>query len=193
MQVKLEIGRGVHYITANNILTPDELQMLWATTEYIIPHMRGPEHTGASSAKRGTGIFTNLMQPVPTIHHIINDRFKQMLSYIEKNIPLSSPLQYGKHIRRCDTLVQNYKNNDGYNFHVDLSALTCCYTYFKQPKDFSGGNFCIPSIDVDIEATNNSAIIFPSFLEHAVSDVSTTSHDKLAGRFSICTLAYTND
>jgi Rps23 Pro-64 3,4-dihydroxylase Tpa1-like proline 4-hydroxylase len=68
------------------------------------------------------------------------------------------------------TVVHYYENTDYYDFHTDNSIVTCITWFYKLPKKFSGGNLEFKN-GLTIEPNYNRMIIFPSILEHAVSEV----------------------
>jgi predicted 2-oxoglutarate/Fe(II)-dependent dioxygenase YbiX len=61
-----------------------------------------------------------------------------------------------------------------------LTAITVVH---KTPKQYLGGEFVFDDYDLSIELENNSMILFPSFINHSVNNISV--NNKLNGRFSI--------
>ena len=69
------------------------------------------------------------------------------------------------------TLISYYENTDFYKPHRDSAALTALTWFFEEPKCFEGGVFSFPKYNINIEADNETTIIFPSNILHAVSNI----------------------
>ena len=96
-----------------------------------------------------------------------------------------------KYLENCNsdaTYVNYYENNHSYELHWDRAIISACYTFFKEPKQFTGGTFNIEG-KLNFEPENNSIIIFPSFLNHKIEGVSANSLGHCLGRFSVVQFA----
>ena len=82
------------------------------------------------------------------------------------------------------THVNYYEDNHSYDFHWDRSTVSACYTFFKEPKQFKGGRFNLEN-QLNFEPENNSMLIFPSFLDHKIENVTADILGRGLGRFSI--------
>lgn len=82
------------------------------------------------------------------------------------------------------TLVGYYEQSDYYKSHNDNAIMTAIVWFYKNPKSFSGGNLIIEK-ELEINCEKNRMIIFPSILEHEVTEINmkTSSRDNY-GRFS---------
>lgn len=76
-----------------------------------------------------------------------------------------------------NTLLSYYENGGFYNVHTDYSFLTCLTWFFKEPKKFKGGNLVFNDFKIEIEVLNNSTIIFPSCINHSVTEISMQESD----------------
>lgn len=90
-----------------------------------------------------------------------------------------------------DTLVSYYESNDYYSPHRDIAEFTTVIWLYREPKQFSGGDFMMPGYNFSLEAKHNAAIIFPSRLQHAVSKISMDEENtrKGLGRYAISVFA----
>lgn len=91
---------------------------------------------------------------------------------------------YLKYCNADSTYINYYENNHSYDFHWDKAIISACYTFFNEPKQFTGGTFNIED-KLNFEPQNNSMIIFPSFLHHKVENVLANKLGHCLGRFSI--------
>ena len=59
--------------------------------------------------------------------------------------------------------------------------------FYKEPKKFSGGELIFPKYDYQLTCKNNSIILFPGWVEHAVNEVKIENSDYYDGwgRYSI--------
>jgi len=87
------------------------------------------------------------------------------------------------------TLVSYYGNSDDYKIHHDLAHITCLTWFYQKPKKFRGGELTLYSSNSRevIKCNNNRTVIFPSIVNHSVSEVIMDSVDdeKGLGRFCI--------
>jgi hypothetical protein len=97
--------------------------------------------------------------------------------------------------RMHEVLLSQYVAGDFYNWHTDLGG-HCTWNYFiyKEPKQFSGGDFVISdSIMVAeqrantkiIECVNNRLVIFPAQYQHCVTAVQGSFLEPTSARYSI--------
>ena len=70
------------------------------------------------------------------------------------------------------TKVRYYHNGEYYKPHIDRSMHFLAFSYFyKEPKNFQGGELQFPQYDYELDCMNNSTIIFPGWVEHGVKEV----------------------
>ena len=98
---------------------------------------------------------------------------------------------------KCDsdvTKVRYYHDGEYYEPHKDSSFQILAFSYFyKKPKRFEGGELYFPSHNYDYSCDNNSIIIFPGWVEHAVNKVKIKESDYYAGfgRYAITSFVFT--
>jgi Rps23 Pro-64 3,4-dihydroxylase Tpa1-like proline 4-hydroxylase len=91
-------------------------------------------------------------------------------------------------IKHCDsdfTVVNYYETSDYYKPHNDTACYTALTWFYKEPKKFSGGDFRFTDYDYTIEIEHNMMILFPSFVNHEVSEVSLEDNSSNYGRYVI--------
>ena len=80
------------------------------------------------------------------------------------------------------TKVRYYHDQEYYDPHTDRSFHFLAFSYFyKEPKKFKGGDLLFPEFDYKFTCENNSIIIFPGWVEHAVDKVSIDNSDYFDG------------
>ena len=76
------------------------------------------------------------------------------------------------------TKVRYYHDGDYYDSHGDYSMHFLSFSYFyKEPKQFDGGELFFPDHDYFFDCKNNSMIIFPGWVQHGVKEVSVEDRD----------------
>ena len=86
------------------------------------------------------------------------------------------------------TKVRYYHDNEYYEPHIDNDFQFLAFSYFyKEPKKFIGGEIIFPKYDYQLTCKNNSIILFPGWVEHAVNEVKIENSDYYDGwgRYSI--------
>jgi Rps23 Pro-64 3,4-dihydroxylase Tpa1-like proline 4-hydroxylase len=88
----------------------------------------------------------------------------------------------------CKTKVRYYKNKDYYAPHMDIRHDFLAFSYFyKEPKKFSGGELFFPEYDdYEVECSNNSLILLPSYPVHGVKLVTIDDNDYSSGYSRYC-------
>ena len=76
---------------------------------------------------------------------------------------------------KCDrdfTKVRYYHHGEYYEPHIDGGFHTLAFSYFhKTPKSFTGGELYFPKYYYEFPCSDNTVIIFPSWVEHGVREV----------------------
>jgi Rps23 Pro-64 3,4-dihydroxylase Tpa1-like proline 4-hydroxylase len=69
------------------------------------------------------------------------------------------------------TLMSYYENSDYYKPHWDNSVFTILIHFFKEPKQFGGGDLFLGNEDYVIPNESNRLIIFPGYGIHGVTPI----------------------
>lgn len=85
------------------------------------------------------------------------------------------------------TLVNFYQGGEDYRSHSDNTVFTCLWFHWKNRDSFKGGNLIFPEYNYAFECKNNTAIMFPGPVKHAVQKLLQIDYDILEtdGRYSI--------
>jgi len=91
------------------------------------------------------------------------------------------------------TKVRYYHDGEYYDPHTDSSFQILAFSYFyKEPKAFTGGELYFPNHNYRYPCNNNSIIIFPAWVQHAVNKVKIKESDYYAGlgRYAITSFIF---
>ncbi len=187
------------HLIISNYFTPEEMEKVWKETEFLFPKLLPPEGTHAALVdgqseerkKRGIGVFVDEVYQ-PNSRHFsdileVTRKMYHNTAFHEMVEPLGIYFKLFKNVNWDSTLLQYYGDGDYYKGHQDQSLFTASITYFKEPKQFTGGDMMFPNDRYVIPCENNQFIMFPSIMEHEVMEVSATP-SPMGGRFSIAHL-----
>ena len=181
------------FLYIEEIFSKEELSPIYNELDFILPKLLLPKDTQSAVdregnySKKNTGIFLDDMYS--------NRKFSNILSINRKlynedivNAAIECAPAYGilRTVGLDSTLISYYEKSDYYKPHFDTSALTIVVWFFKQPKNFTGGEFKFTNYDINIPIKNNSGVVFFSSYLHEVS--STELIDSTvpgSGRFSM--------
>jgi hypothetical protein len=181
------------FLYIEDIFSKEELTIIYRELDFIQPKLLSPENTQGAKDKDGnykkknTGVFLDEIFPVRKFSDILTINRKIFCEELIKAAIECTP-GYGilKTCSRDSTLISYYENSDYYDPHFDTTAISIVTWFFKQPKNFTGGEFTFTDYNINIPPKNNSGILFFSSYLHEVS--STDLIDSTApgsGRFSM--------
>jgi hypothetical protein len=200
-----QIKNPFPFLQIENLYSEDELILLWKEFDFLThpDKLESPENTGSAldeetkvPLKKNKGLFLDDLYSSRNISNILTIT-KQLFSPIILNA--FSELSFGyeniKYTNRDATLLSYYENSEYYKSHRDEALYTAVTWFFKEPKSFSGGNFYFTDYGIKIEMQNNMAVIFPSFVKHAVDEIILEKNNDLTGhgRYSISQFLYISD
>ena len=154
-----------------NFFNQEKLQKVKDELNQITPYLRDSSMTGAAakdnvlSVKR-KGLFikeANFLRGNTGIHSIFDKIIDPF--FVQELCSKSWVFQYLQNSHIASTLISLYEEGDEYKPHQDKSVLSIIYYIFD--GEFEGGDFYMDNVKIPIE--NNSLIIFPSCVRHAVS------------------------
>ncbi len=182
----------IHFIYIENVYDENELELIWQELEFLNCNdkLLDPEMTASAAEegvliKKNKGVFLDVLYTNRNFSNILTvnrkilttDVINQQDSWFFKDLCST----------RDDTLISYYEGGDYYQPHKDNALATICSWFFKEPKKFTGGNFYFVDYNTKIEVINNSAVIFPSHMKHAVDtiDMNIADQGKGLGRYCI--------
>ena len=157
--------------------------------------LQPPEKTGTAvdldgtARKHNLGIFISAAYKINQASAIFNARQKLFDSITMQEISKADSIfSFFPHTNFDDTLVQFYKNGDYYKPHRDISLYSFITVFLIGQKKYLGGKLKFPEFDYEVDLQHNHSILFPSNMEHEVTEVNINSDNLLDNRISITTL-----
>ena len=166
----------VAFCIIKNFYSKDEVEDIHEELSTLKTHFLKGEVTGTArnvvgkTRKENHGIF---------LDDFYKDRQESTILQLNRRVvspqviyELSKRHWFFKYLSRTQhdsTLVSYYQQGDYYKSHDDESFITAIYYTWKEPKSFEGGDIYFGDFKVPIE--NNSVLVFPSYTEHRVSEV----------------------
>jgi predicted 2-oxoglutarate/Fe(II)-dependent dioxygenase YbiX len=182
----------VQFCIIRNYHNPDELEAIHAELESLKPHLQQPKQSGTAQdllgkpKKRNAALFLDQHYArTGGPSHILNLNAKLFTEAKFELVKHGWVYKYLETMNHCSTLVSYYKDGDYYKAHTDQSVLTATLYTWKEPCEFSGGEFYFGDVKIPIE--NNCMVIFPSCTEHRVTQV------KGEGRWAITQFVSSKD
>ena len=171
----------------------EELRLIWKELEYLT----SPNKMILSGNQLGTA-KDRLTQVTKSDSYGINldDYFSQktysdilvitdkifntnLLNQIASLHPL---MGHVAHLNDSNTKLKYYEDAEEYKGHTDISRFTMTSYFFKEPKQFKGGNLYFKDFDYTIEIKNNMVVFFCGAINHASTKlISNDFYDKFSG------------
>lgn len=176
----------VTFAIIRNYYHLEEVAEIHEELECLKPHLQDPKNTGTAHSatgkdkKENKGLFLDQFYGENREQSAILTLNRKLFKN-ETQIELKRThwfFRYLPHTLHDSTLVSYYKKGDFYYSHTDQAFLTAIYYTWKEPKAFEGGDLYFGDFKVPI--TNNCLLLFPSVIEHQVSEVTDGS-----GRWAI--------
>jgi Rps23 Pro-64 3,4-dihydroxylase Tpa1-like proline 4-hydroxylase len=187
------------HIIIDDFYSDKELGDIWKELDFLTnsralyPGNKTMSATNAAGnmLKKNGGTFLNyIFESQPSISHILTYN-KKLFSHelLKEAINKHFIFRYMATPNTNSTLLSYYRDGDYYDSHHDNAVISICTWLYKEPKQFTGGDFILSEYDHKIHIKNNRTVIFPSVLKHAVEIVKMNDKDDLPfsgnGRYTI--------
>ena len=192
--MKFTINRDpIPYLIIEDIFSENELKLIMQELEFIQPKLLDPSKTGSATnldgsyKKNNTGVLLDELYNFREFSDILLLNRKLFCEDVYEAAKMCHPsMQLFRTTAHDKTLISYYESGDRYDAHHDRAAATLIAWFFKEPKNFSGGDFILDEYNIKIEPKNNMAILFLSCYMHSVTEI--VMKDKSipgSGRFSM--------
>lgn len=176
MNIEVIFKGSLCYAQIDGMYTPDEISLIQKELVYLETIKQDPSKTytakdGDKFLKTGSGVF---------VDEVYQDRRYSAILQINRKLfdpkvadVLVSKSCFFGHIKNCNsdsTLVNFYKDSEYYGVHSDTTMLSAV-TVFSIGR-FSGGQFCFPDYEVEIEPVEGRVIVFPGCVKHQAKAIS---------------------
>ena len=166
------------HMIINNLYNEEELKLIWEELNFFTKPGKLLEAKDYGGVVSRTNARAVVLDEVFDTHR----QMSNILTVCRKLFTSSILKEFGE-IHDCCSIAQYcnwdiiklryYHNGDYYEPHTDKTMQFLGFSYFyKEPKKFEGGKLLFPKYDYEVPCDNNSIIIMPGWVEHAVSKVS---------------------
>ena len=176
----------------------EELKLIWKELDYLT----SPNKMILSGSELGTA-KDNLTQSIKSSSYGINldDYFSKKTysdvlvvtdkifnSNLLNQIASLHPLMgHVSHLNHSNTKLKYYEDAEEYKGHIDTARFTMLNYFFKEPKQFTGGNLYFKDFDYTIEIKNNMGFFFCGAINHASTKlISNDFYGKFSGYGKYC-------
>lgn len=178
----------------DNFFTEEELKSVWKELEFLTDSSKLLDETKTGSAYNADGSLKKVNYGM-FLDQIYTDRNLSNILNLSKKVfdVKTMDFLYRKHwvfrylreSTRDTTLLSYYENNNHYDTHFDYASITILTHLFKEPKQFTGGDLVFQD-NYQLPLVNNRTILFPSVIDHAVTEIKMDSDNKLNGNGRYC-------
>jgi len=192
MKVTLYQVKGLPVAIVDNYYDEKELEDIWSEIHFLNRNnkLSPPEKTNAATEEDGTakksgnGLFLYEVYNEAEKHSEIVKNSKKLFDISEELIKKHFFFNYIGKCKRDDLLLNYYENQDYYKKHKDETTITAITWLHKEPKGYEGGDMILED-NLHIPCLNNRILIFPSIIEHEVTEIKMISNQSGYGRYAI--------
>jgi len=189
------ISEGIDAVVIDNFYTKEQISAIFTQLESLTnEHTMFADKDKLEAAVDLDGNFITTKYGVwiknpesPMIKFPMENFYKKEV--VDKLIAFNSMYRMLYYLNRRSHLLSYYENAGYYSKHVDASVFTILNYFYKEPKQFTGGDLIAHSNDFSkkakIETINNRVVIIPSCTSHEVTPITMTSN-KLDGTGRYC-------
>jgi Rps23 Pro-64 3,4-dihydroxylase Tpa1-like proline 4-hydroxylase len=167
------------FLEIENMYDDNDLELIWKELEFLndCNKFQGPERTGTAKKngkilKNNSGLYLDDLYKTRDISNILTANQKLFDPIIQDSFSsLCFLYENIKHTNYDSTLISYYDNGGYYEPHQDHALYTAITWFYKEPKQFTGGDFYFTDYNLKIELKNNKTILFPSIVTHSVDEV----------------------
>jgi len=188
---------GFPYILIENTYNNEDLNLIWEELNFLcyVNKLKKPEHTGSAFQfdenknkillKRNKALLLEEVYKNREISNILTVNRKLLTNLIKIFVNSDSWFYKNCESNQDFTLISYYENEDYYEPHKDRCLITMLTWFFKEPKQFEGGDLIFDDYNTKIKIKNNHTIIFPGMISHSVEKIIMNQENinKKLGRF----------
>ena len=186
------IKEPIPYLIIDRTYTIEEQIQIYSELDFLVDKLQGPEHTYSATDRSGNikknkGIFLEDFYKDLNFSNIFKCNRKLFNKEIIDTLLQCHPA-YGlvNNINFDYNLLSYYDDGGSYFSHKDSAIVSMVTWFFKEPKNFEGGDFKFTDYNLEVEVKNNRTVIFFSSYKHEVSEVKIKDKSVHAsGRFTL--------
>jgi len=199
----IKIGNQVKeapYLLIDNWYTPEEEKAIWLELDMYATQPKiekaNNDNSPVATDTKGNAksnafrfhVWDYYTQKGQTMSPIMRAMYKQRSQDFKDIFCKAMPLHHNNfcNTNTDATFISYYDKAKYYKPHCDSVQFSCLIWMFKEPKQFFGGNLKLPAANATIECVNNRMLMFPSYLEHEVTEIKSNDKIKMGyGRYCI--------
>jgi Rps23 Pro-64 3,4-dihydroxylase Tpa1-like proline 4-hydroxylase len=171
----------------------EELRLIWKELDYLT----SPNKMILSGEKLSTAKDNLTQLTKSSSYGIMLDEYFSQKTYsdilvitnkifnpnlLNQIASLHSLMGHVSYLNDSITKLKYYEDAEEYKGHIDTSRFTMLNYFFKEPKQFTGGNLYFKDFDYTIEIKNNMVVFFCGAINHASTKlISNDFYDKFSG------------
>lgn len=196
MKIQYDEKSKIPYVIIDNFYSEQELKDIWVEIKFLSSKdkLLPPEETISATyddgtlKKRNLGLFLDGVYSQRDTSNILNHNRKLFDHDFFVDLEnLNHIFSFIRKATKDNTLLSYYGDGDYYKPHADVSLFTAITFFYKEPKQFEGGELVLGE-DINIECKNNRLVLFPSNVIHEVLEVKLKTEEPWMGRYSITSL-----
>ena len=181
------LSNPFHHTIIHNFYNDEEQKLIWEELDFLNKpnKLLSPDKTAdpfASSNKKSIflDVLYNQNRQISNIL-TVNRKIFSITNLMKENIFSN----YFRIVNRDFTMISYYEDGAFYAPHDDLFVLSSVTTFWKEPKNFDGGELRFVDSNYTPEMYHNTMVIFPSFVNHEVTPICMKNNDGTNGRYTI--------
>lgn len=158
-----------------------ECDLIWRELSFLLNKLHSPERYYAAKNEDGSYMTNAKGMSLDDLYQGDNRSVSDILTILENKFFNNSQLdkdliesnEYWNTFQKANrdfTKIRRYVPGDDYSPHRDHWVHALISTTFCNEED-DGGNLYFPRHDYEFETRNNKTIMFPGWVEHAVTNV----------------------
>ena len=176
------------HMIVKNFYNESELKLIWEELDFYTKDGK------LFDAHEFGGVVDKTNSKAIWLDKVFSKKYRNLSNILKVNRKLfdSAVLEAFSSIHDCCSIakfcnydvtkVRYYHDGDYYEPHTDKTVQFLGFSYFyREPKRFEGGNLIFPKYDYEFNCEHNSLIMFPSWVEHGVSEISIQESDYFEG------------
>jgi hypothetical protein len=183
----------IPYVVIEDVFDEVELERIFKELEFLYPKLLPPTQThtykdeNGQPGKSNQGVFLDDVYQLREFSDILSVNRKLFNPEVKQQLSIASPIfSLIDNLRRDATLISYYEDSDYYLPHSDTSVISMVTWFFKEPKNFIGGDFILTDYNIKIPVKNNCTVIFFGNTKHEVTEIKMIDpSEHCSGRFSM--------
>jgi Rps23 Pro-64 3,4-dihydroxylase Tpa1-like proline 4-hydroxylase len=150
--------------------SPRDESLIWNELNELSPILADKTTTGDPRSSGMLGLnLDNFYQEDRTKSHIL--QANRLIYNITDELKENSFMKYLDMTNDDLTQLNYYPDGSSYAHHADHATISAVTTFWKTPKEFTGGELKFTEYEYTPHMDNNTIILFPSFEQHEVTKV----------------------